>query len=63
MSLRDDTPISIPPAPGQDPSDRHTVRGAHDGPVERGLKQGLAHSAGLHVGNGLWHVIRALLGL
>lgn len=63
MSPRDDTPISISPAPGQEPSARHPARGTHDGPAERGFRQGLAHSAGLHVGNGLWHVLRALLGL
>lgn len=63
MSHRDDTPISISPALGREPGARHTARGAHDGPVERGLKQGLAHSAGLHLGNGLFHMLRAWLGL
>lgn len=61
MSLRDDTPIAIPSAPGQEPSARHTARQAHDGPAERGLLQGLAQSLGLHLGNGLWHMIRAVI--
>jgi hypothetical protein len=63
MSPRDHTPISIPSASVQGHSARHTARGTHDGPAERGFRQGLAHSAGLHLGNGLLHVIRDWLGL
>lgn len=49
MSHRDDTAISIPPARDEQTSARNTAGGAHDGPVGRGLRQGLAHSAGLHL--------------
>lgn len=63
MSHRDDTAISIPPARDEQTSARNTAGGAHDGPVGRGLRQGLAHSAGLHLGNALVHVFRIWLGV
>lgn len=56
MSRRDDTAISISPARDEQPSARNMADGTHDGPVGRGLRQGLAHSAGLHLGNALVHV-------